>query len=162
MAQHRYQYLWQLVCTMCAIWSSISCLFQLVTLLTVFRPQRIRLDCRGFGFWGVAVSWSFKKDIQHTSRTTLLSVLCIWETIWFLSLTYQGGQAVRAVLSWSQSLCREGGRQGSLVQEDPWERLYSWYSRRSALKRASLRERVYWQWGRLETGGLTERGGPFL
>lgn len=62
MAQHRYQYLWQLVCTTCAIWSSISCLFQLVTLLTVFRPQRIQLDCGGFGYWGVA--WSFKKRYQ--------------------------------------------------------------------------------------------------
>lgn len=34
--------------------------------------------------------------------------MCIWETIYFLSLKYQGGQAVRGALSWS--LCRGGGR----------------------------------------------------
>lgn len=49
---------------------------------------------------------------------------------------------------------------GSWEQMDSCARLYSWYSWRRALKRASLRERLYWQRGGLETGGLTEGDGP--
>lgn len=51
-------------------------------------------------------------------------------------------------------------KRGSWVQTDSCARLYSWYSWRRALKRASLRERLYWQRGGLETGGLTEGDGP--